>query len=112
MLRLTPSTTIVASAWPPARRDRPTLEHEVVSRSESLSQWEGWEDAATEWTSTMVMELKTKNDGQNQPLPFLARQMSNLFYDTSIGPATGAARCGFLFGTGFDLLVVSSRWTQ
>jgi hypothetical protein len=39
---------VVASARPPARRDRPALEREVVSRSDSLLRREGWEDAATE----------------------------------------------------------------
>jgi hypothetical protein len=37
---------------------------------------EGWEEAATEWMSTMAMELKTKNGGKNkkyQLSPFLAR---------------------------------------
>jgi hypothetical protein len=60
------STTVVASVWPPAHRDRPALEREVVSRSDSLSRREGWEEAATEWTSTMAKKLKTKNDGNNQ----------------------------------------------
>jgi hypothetical protein len=32
------SSTIVASVWPPAHRDRPALEREVVSCSDSLSQ--------------------------------------------------------------------------
>jgi hypothetical protein len=38
----------------------------VVSRLDSLSRREGWEEAATEWRSTMAMKLKTKNDGKNQ----------------------------------------------
>jgi hypothetical protein len=45
-------TTVVASVWPLARRDRPALEREVASLSDSLSQREEWEDAATEWVST------------------------------------------------------------
>jgi hypothetical protein len=64
------STIVVVSAWPPAHHDRPALEREVVSRSDSLSRQEGWEEATMEWTSTMVIKLKTKNDGKNQrPLP-------------------------------------------
>jgi hypothetical protein len=39
---------VVASARPPARRDCPALEREVVSRSDSLLRREGWEEAATE----------------------------------------------------------------
>jgi hypothetical protein len=60
------STTIVASVRPPACRDRPALEREVASLSDSLSRRERWEDAATDWMSTMAMELKTKNGGRNQ----------------------------------------------
>jgi hypothetical protein len=52
----------------------------------------------------MVMKLKTENDKKN---PFLARQMSKWFYDTSTGTATRAARCGFLFEKGFGLSIVS-----
>jgi hypothetical protein len=78
----------------------------VVSPSISLSQREGWEEAATEWTSTIVMKLKIKNDEKNLS-PFLARQMSKWFYNTSTGTTTRAARCGSLFGKGFRLLVVS-----
>jgi hypothetical protein len=65
------STTVVASVRPPARHDRPALEREVVSPPSpvSLSRREGWEEAATEWTSTMVMKLKTKNDKKKPPLP-------------------------------------------
>jgi hypothetical protein len=65
------STTVVVSMQPPARCDRSAQEWEVVSRSDSLSWQEGWEEAAMEWTSTMAMKLKTKNDGKNQkhPLP-------------------------------------------
>jgi hypothetical protein len=29
------------------------------------------------------------------------------FYDTSIGAATGAVRCGFFIGKGFGLLIIS-----
>jgi hypothetical protein len=57
-------TTVVASMRPPTHCDRPTLEQEVVSPSVSLSRREGWEKAATEWTSIMVMKLKTKNNGK------------------------------------------------
>jgi hypothetical protein len=78
----------------------------VVSPSISLSQREGWEEAATEWTSTIVMKLKIKNDEKNLS-PFLARQMSKWFYNTSTGTATRAARCGSLFGKDLRLLVVS-----
>jgi hypothetical protein len=53
------STTVVAFVRPPARRDRLTLEQEVSSLSDSLSRREGWEEAATEWMSTMAMKLKT-----------------------------------------------------
>jgi hypothetical protein len=60
------STTVVASVWPPSHHDRPALEQKVVSRSDSLSRHEGWEEAATEWMSTMAMKLKTKNGGKNQ----------------------------------------------
>jgi hypothetical protein len=41
--------------------------------------------------------------------PYLARQMSKWFYDTSAGAATGAARYGSFVGEGFGLLVVSYR---
>jgi hypothetical protein len=68
------STTIMASMRPLARRDHLALEREVASLSDSLSQREGWEEAATEWISTMAMELQIKNGGRNQkqqltPLP-------------------------------------------
>jgi hypothetical protein len=39
---------------------------------------------------------KTKNGEMRTP--YLARQMSKWFYDTSIGAATGAARCGSFVG--------------
>jgi hypothetical protein len=52
------STTVVESVRPLSRRDRPALDREVVSRSDSLLRRE---EAATEWTSTMAMELETKN---------------------------------------------------
>jgi hypothetical protein len=62
--------------WPPARRTHPALERKVAS----LSRREGWEEAATEWMSTMAMELKTKNGCRNQkyqlnfpPLPWYAK---------------------------------------
>jgi hypothetical protein len=58
--------TVVASVRPLAHRDSPTLQREVVSRSDSLSRREGWEEAATEWISTMAMKLTTKNGGKNQ----------------------------------------------
>jgi hypothetical protein len=67
----------------------------------------GREEVATEWTSTMAMDLKTRNDQKNK-VPFLVHQMLKWFYDTSIGPARGAIYCGSLFGKGFGLLVVSS----
>jgi hypothetical protein len=60
------STTVMASVRPPAHHDCPTLEREVVSLSDSLSRREGWEEATTEWMSTMAMKLKTKNGGKNQ----------------------------------------------
>jgi hypothetical protein len=63
------NTTVVAFVRPPARRDHPSLEREVFSRSDSLSRREGWEEATTDWTSTMVMKLKTKNDGKHQKFP-------------------------------------------
>jgi hypothetical protein len=56
------SITVVASVRPAARRNRPALEREVAS----LLQREGWEEAATEWMSTMAMKLKAKNGGKNQ----------------------------------------------
>jgi hypothetical protein len=77
------STTVVASVWPATHRDRLALEWEVVSRSNSLSQREGWEQAATEWMSTMTIKLKTKNGGKNKKnhsSPYLARQMSKCFF--------------------------------
>jgi hypothetical protein len=47
---------------------------------------------------------------QQEPMPpYLTRQMSKWFYDTSTGPATGAARCGSVFGKRFGILVVSLR---
>jgi hypothetical protein len=101
------SRTVVVSVQPPAHRDHPALEWKVVSPSISLSRREGWEEVATEWTSTTVMKLKNKNDKKNLKPPFLACQMSKWFYDTSTGTATGAACCGSLFGNGFGLLVVS-----
>jgi hypothetical protein len=66
------SITVVASMQPHVRRDCPALEREVASLSDSLSpslsRREGWEEAATEWMSTMAMELKTKNGGRNQKI--------------------------------------------
>jgi hypothetical protein len=62
-----------------------------------------------EWTPTMAMKLKTKNNGKYRELiasPFLALQMSKRFYDTSTSAAIGAARCGSFVGKGFSLLVV------
>jgi hypothetical protein len=58
--------TVVAFARPSARHDRLALEQEVVSCSDSLSQQEGWEEAAMEWRSTMAIKLKTKNNWKNQ----------------------------------------------
>jgi hypothetical protein len=55
---------------------------------------------------------KTKN---GEMRPFVVRQMSKWFYDTSTGAATGAARCGFFVGRGFGLLVASYEgiwWTR
>jgi hypothetical protein len=56
----------------------------------------------------MALELKTKNQ-RLAPLancfPFLARQMSKLFYDTS----TGATRCGSFAGNAFSLFGCSPR---
>jgi hypothetical protein len=42
------STIVVVSMWPLDRRDRPALDREVVSRSDSLSRRERGEDAVTE----------------------------------------------------------------
>jgi hypothetical protein len=82
------STTVVASVWPPTHRDRLALEWEVVSRSNSLSQREGWEQAATEWMSTMTIKLKTKNGGKNKKITV---------------PPTWRAKCrsAFFVGKGF-----------
>jgi hypothetical protein len=44
-----------------------------------------------DWMSTMVMRWNSKND--KKP-PFLARQISKWFYDTSTSTATRATRCG------------------
>jgi hypothetical protein len=55
--------------WLPAHRGCLALEREVVSRSDSLSRREGWEEATTEWMSTMAMKLKTKNGGKSQNFP-------------------------------------------
>jgi hypothetical protein len=60
------SMTVVPSVRPPAHRDRLALERELVSHSDSLSRREGWEEATTEWMSTMAMKLKTKNGGKNK----------------------------------------------
>jgi hypothetical protein len=43
--------------------------------------------------------------GENYILP--SWTVSKWFYDTFTSTATGATRCGSLFGEGFDLLVVS-----
>jgi hypothetical protein len=42
-------------------------------------------------------------------VPYLARQMSNWFYDTSTGTATRAAQCGSFVGDGLGPLDVSYR---
>jgi hypothetical protein len=54
--------------------------------------------------STMVMKPKTKND---EKAPFLARQTSKWFYDTSTGTASKAACCGSFVREGFGHSVVS-----
>jgi hypothetical protein len=41
--------------------------------------------------------------------PFLTRQMSKWFYDTSTGAVSGAAHCGSFIEEDFGLLVVSYR---
>jgi hypothetical protein len=44
--------------------------------------------------------------------PFLAHQMSKWFYDTSIGTATRAVRCGSFVGEGSGIPDVSYRGTR
>jgi hypothetical protein len=51
-------TTILAVVRPPTQRYLPTMEWEVASPSVSYSWREGWEEAAMEWMSTMVLILE------------------------------------------------------
>jgi hypothetical protein len=44
--------------------------------------------------------------------PYLVRQMSKWFYNTSTGTATGAVNCGSFVGEGLDISDVSYRGTQ
>jgi hypothetical protein len=48
--------------------------------------------------------------GQINIIPWT--MLSKWFYDTSIGVATGAARCGSFIGGSFDLLVARYGWTR
>jgi hypothetical protein len=85
-------------------------EHELAYESEPT--WERGEgEAVTEQQPSRASgcEAATSSRGRrlgvveallpekHQP-PFLARQMSKWFYDTSTGAATGAARCGSFVG--------------
>jgi hypothetical protein len=79
------SRTVVASVQPPVHRDHPALEWKVVSPSISLSRREGWEEVATEWTSTTVMKLKTKNDKKILSPPFWRAKCQSGF--TTLPPA-------------------------
>jgi hypothetical protein len=99
------STIVVASLRPLYRRDRSTLELEEVSPSISLSRREGWEEAAIEWTLTMVMKLKTKNDEMNSLFP--GAQSIEVVLRHFHRHCCRATRCDSLFGKGFRLLVVS-----
>jgi hypothetical protein len=47
--------------------------------------------------STMVMKPEKPRTAKSAS-PYLARQMSKWFYDTSTGAATGAACCGSFVG--------------
>jgi hypothetical protein len=63
--------------------------------------------------STMVM--KPEKPRTTRTNPYLARQMSKWFYDTSTGAATGAAHCGsFIGGTQITQGVgyQGIRWTR
>jgi hypothetical protein len=61
----------------------------------------------TTWSSQNTAPRETPN-------PYLARQISKQFYDTSTGAAIGAAHCGSFVGEGFGLLVIGygRMWTQ
>jgi hypothetical protein len=74
------------------RRDLPTLEWEVASYPDPCPWPEGREEPAMDRMCTIVVKPKCGE----QKSPFLARQMSKLFYDTSIGTATRAAHYGSL----------------
>jgi hypothetical protein len=100
--------------------------HALQLWSYVISSVEAW------WTAHILRALNKTGCGQN-PRPFFPSiprflrssseraaadgewpemRLSMWFYDTSTDPATGAARCSSLFGKGFGLLVVSSRWTR
>jgi hypothetical protein len=49
------------------------------------------------------LESQKHRSTRNTKSPFLARQMSKWFYDTSTGAVTRATSCGFFVVEGFDL---------
>jgi hypothetical protein len=56
-------------------------------------------------------EGETAVERQPPQAPFLARQISKWFYDTSTGTATRAARCGSFISEGLSRLGSSYGWT-
>jgi hypothetical protein len=54
------------------------------------------------WLGVIEASLPEKHQA-----PYLSRQISKWFYDTSTGAIIGATRCGSFIGGGFGLLVVS-----
>jgi hypothetical protein len=86
----------------------------VTSLSVSCSRREGFEEAAMECMSTMLVKLEHQKRQKLHP-PYLARQMLKWFYNTSTGTATRAARCDSLVGEGLGLSDVSyggTRWRR
>jgi hypothetical protein len=55
----------------------------------------------------VLLGLSNSSSSASHPTLEACHRLSKWFYDTSTCTATRAARCGFLFGKGFDLLVVS-----
>jgi hypothetical protein len=95
------------------------LEHELVCGSKPA--WEHREgEAIAEWQPPRAAgcEAATSSRGrrhgateaslpEKHQAPYLARQMSNWFYDTSTGATIGAAHCGSFVREGFGLLVAT-----
>jgi hypothetical protein len=100
-------------------------EHGVVYRSEPAGEKHGGGETTTGQQpprasgcevamSSRGQRLKVAEEllQENTKPPFLSRQISKWFYDTSIGTATRVAHCGSFVGGGLGLSDVSYRGTR